>query len=117
LKREEYHTPGTLLKSIVDVRHPLGFGCPRELAVFSWGGPAFELTEGHSVVSYAGENLLLSGWLTGEDVIALKSVCAEIPVGSGYVDLIGIRPQFRAQSRGTFKLLFNPILKSAVRLN
>jgi len=115
LKKSEYNVPGSLLKIIVDTSNPIGYGLPRELAGFNYNSPAFELIEGRSIAKYPGENLLLSGWLTGEDYLSLKTAVAEIPLEKGSVILVGLRPQFRAQARGTYKFLFNPIIKSMAK--
>ena len=116
INKSEYYVPGSMLKSIVDQDDPIGYGMQRETPIFNYNSPAFELVEGNSVVSYPGGNLLLSGWLTGEQHIALKTAVGEIPYGQGSVILMGIRPQFRAQTVVTFKLLFNSILKSSAIL-
>ena len=39
----------------------------------------------------------------------------ELPLGSGRVVLLGFPVQFRGQSFGTFKLLFNAILYGAAQ--
>ncbi|MFK7830790.1 MAG: M14 metallopeptidase family protein [Congregibacter sp.] len=67
-----------------------------------------------SVASYAEEDLLMSGWATGEKFIAGKTALARVPLGAGEVIVFGFRPQFRGQSRGTYKLIFNALLNSTV---
>jgi hypothetical protein len=113
LPKSEYYAPGVLLKVIVDTSDPIGYGMSRETAALNVRSPVFELTDGKTAAIYPGQDILLSGWLTGEERIALKSAVAEIPVGQGSVVLMGIRPQYRAQTLGTFKLLFNALIKSA----
>ena len=60
---------------------------------------------------------LASTWLSGERVIAGKHILLQARHGKGSVILFGFRPQFRAQSTGTFKFRLNAIyLASAKQL-
>lgn len=115
IKHEDYFAPGAFLSGVVHARHPLGFGLPRRIAVFNYQGPVFDGINFHSIVTYPGANLLRDGWLTGENLLALKSAIAEVPYDKGRVILFGIRPQFRAQTFGTFKLLFNAIIRGSAQ--
>ncbi len=63
-------------------------------------------------VTYVHRDVLQSGWLLGEDHIADKAAVVSVDLGSGEVVLIGFRAQHRAQTHGTFKLLFNTLVGS-----
>jgi hypothetical protein len=65
-----------------------------------------------SVVNFADEELLMSGWAAGTEFIAGKSALARVPHGDGAVLVYGFRPQFRGQPRGTYKLVFNALLNA-----
>ena len=67
-----------------------------------------------SIVNYAAEDILMSGWATGTEHIATKSAMARVPHGDGEVVLFGFRPQFRGQPRGTYKLVFNALLAATI---
>jgi hypothetical protein len=62
-------------------------------------------------VRYADRDLLQSGWLIGEGTLAKKAAMVAAKYGDGRVILIGFRPQHRAQTHGTFKLLFNALIR------
>jgi hypothetical protein len=62
------------------------------------------------LATYAERDILQSGWLLGEQVIAKKAAAVSVKHGLGRVVLLGFRPQNRAQTHGTFKLVFNSLL-------
>ena len=67
-----------------------------------------------SIVNFADEDLLMSGWAKGTEHIAKKTAMARVPHGKGNVVVFGFRPQFRGQPRGTYKLVFNALYDAAV---
>jgi glutamine amidotransferase-like uncharacterized protein len=62
------------------------------------------------VATFVDRDILQSGWLLGEQVIARKAAAVSVKYGAGKVVLIGFRPQHRDQTHGTFKLVFNALL-------
>ncbi len=124
LPSAEFWSPGSTLRVEVDTEHPLGYGMPADaLAFFLRGNQVYEVVQhDHNeqvdrVVTFvkAGEgtdqtNILRSGWLLGEEVISRKAAMVEVEHGQGRVILIGFRAQHRAQTHGTFKLVFNALL-------
>lgn len=117
--------PGSILRITTDPALPAAFGMSREAYATSTGGQAFEITvlpefnkgdrEVKAFAWYAKQNLLASGWLTGERQVAGRPAAVEARLGQGKVVLFGFRPQFRGQTFGTFKLLLNAIYHSAAK--
>jgi hypothetical protein len=107
--------PGSILRMTADKSHPLAFGMPAEHYATSTGGQYFEISPSAAdrkprvFVRYAAKNLLASGWISGERVMAGKPAAVEAPLGEGQVVLFGFRPQFRGQTFGTFRLVLNAI--------
>ena len=62
------------------------------------------------VASFPKNDVLMSGWLLGEDVIARKAAVVDTQYKKGHIILIGIRCQHRAQSHGSYKFLLNALL-------
>ena len=108
----QFFCPGSLLRVFVETSHPIGYGLDREMAVFFKSGPAFEARGGKRVAAYPNFNPLMSGWIEGEKRIRQKGALWDVKLGRGRVILFGFKPQHRAQSHGTFKLLFNAIYYS-----
>jgi hypothetical protein len=111
----QFWSPGSTLRVRFDNQHPLGFGLPRDgYALFLAGSQAYEVTTTSPnvdiVSTFVEREILQSGWLLGEAVIAKKAAAVSVAHGEGRVVLIGFRPQHRDQTHGTFKLVFNALL-------
>jgi hypothetical protein len=117
LGSREFWSPGSTLRVRFDNQHPLAYGMPSEgLALFLAGSQVYEVTstdqsqDVHILSTYVERDILQSGWLLGEQVIAKKAAAVAVKHGNGTVVLIGFRPQHRDQTHGTFKLVFNALL-------
>ena len=116
LNTKEFWCPGSTLRLDIDNTFPAAYGMPpRALGVFLQGNMAFDLTnsanEGYHIVArYADREILQSGWLVGEANLSRKAAMVTANVGKGSVTVVGFRIQHRAQTYGTFKLLFNSLI-------
>ena len=117
LSSTEFWSPGSTLRVAVDNDNPLAYGMPeRALATFLGSNHAYEVIPSdrnhrvERVVTFVERDILQSGWLLGEAVIAEKAAVVSVGHGQGRVVLIGFRAQHRMQTHGTFKLVFNAIV-------
>lgn len=113
---KEFWCPGSTLKVNVDNTNPIGYGMPPQALAVYLNSPAFEVTaqspENYEVVvRYADRELLESGWLVGEENLAHRAAVVAAKLGQGKVVLIGFPAQHRAQTHGTYKLVFNALVK------
>jgi hypothetical protein len=76
---------------------------------FDTSSPGFDWDR-KVVAAYPEDEILQSGWLLGEDVLARKPVVVDTKYKDGRIILIGIRCQNRAQSHGTYKFLLNGLM-------
>jgi len=116
-KSTEFWCPGSTLKVKFDNQSPLAYGMPAQgLATFIAGSQAYAIVptanneKVETIATYVDRDILQSGWLLGEQVIAKKAAAVSVKHGAGKVVLIGFRPQHRDQTHGTFKLVFNALL-------
>ena len=114
----EFWSPGSTLRVDVDNTNPLAYGMPDEaLATFLGGNQVYQVIPSpwndqiERVITFKDRDILQSGWLLGEDVIAKKAAMVSVRHGAGKVVLIGFRAQHRVQTHGTFKLVFNALIK------
>ena len=117
--RDQHFAPGTIVNLQVDTAHPLGRGVAADTWGFYINSPFFQLTEGFSsqkvtvAARYPNSKVNASGWLRGEDLMYGRAAVVAIEMNPGKVVLFGIRPQHRAQTHGTFAMLFNALYWSA----
>jgi len=114
LRSDEFFLRGSLVEVETSRAHPIMAGMPDKAAVFVDFSPVFETEEGFKgsvLARYADSGSpLLSGYLIGERHLHGKAAALDVQLGDGHVILIGFRPQWRGQSFGTFKVLFNAAL-------
>jgi hypothetical protein len=114
---EAFFLRGSIVEVITDPAHQVMAGMPEKAAVFVDGSPVFETLEGFNgrvLARYqdAGSPLL-SGYLIGEKYLNGKAAALDVPLGQGHVILFGFRPQWRGQSFGTMKVMFNAAMLAA----
>jgi hypothetical protein len=109
----EFYAPGSLLEAHPQGDGPLLHGVEGPQAVWFENGLGLVAGEGtRTLVRYPeGGNPLLSGWLIGPEKLSGLGALVEAPLGSGRVILFGFRPQYRAQSWGTYLLLLNALYR------
>ena len=112
----EFWARGSTLRVNVDNDHPLGWGMPERTQVVFFGANQVYEVQGvgrgqdvDKVVVYRDRDILQSGQLDGEEMIAGKAALVRVAHGEGEVVLIGFRTQHRGQTHGTFKFLFNAL--------
>ena len=121
LSRDQHFAPGAILRIQVDTTDPLGYGMAPETFGFYVNSPFFSLPEGPAthrtevVASYASNDVLASGLLKGEELMAGRAAVVAVDMSPGRVVLFGLRPQHRAQTHATFPMLFNALYLSAAK--
>ena len=116
LKSDKFFCSGALLRvELGSGDRPVTWGLPSEPIVMFETGPAFTTQAGfHGAVlaRYPKDsNPLESGLLLHPEAIEDKIAALEVPYGSGRIFLYGFKPQWRAQSHGTYKFFMNALYK------
>jgi hypothetical protein len=109
-----FYCPGALLQNEFDAENPVAWGMPASWPVFFEDDQAYRLRPGFGtdvkVVSrYPRKDVLASGWLLGEEYLRDQANIVSFKVGKGSVVTYGSQIDFRAQTRATWKLIFNAI--------
>jgi len=114
--RTKFFCPTSILRLLVDNETPIGYGLPKEaptMFVNSLALDTFSPPYGWDrkvVAAYPEDEILMSGWLLGEEYLARKAAVVDTKWKDGRIILIGVRCQSRAQSHGTYKFLLNALL-------
>jgi hypothetical protein len=121
LPEEAYYIPGSILRVKVDAAHPIAHGLASDVDVYFDNSPVFTLPADAAAAGltpiawFDGPAPLRSGWAWGQDRLQGGVAIAEARVGKGALVLFGPEITFRSQPHGTFKFLFNGILRGAGR--
>jgi hypothetical protein len=111
-----FYAPGSIFGTVLGGSgSPVTLGVPDSLKVYFESSAAFTVSgPARALATYPPEPLR-SGYARFPERLEGKAALVEAPVGSrgGRVVLFGFRPQFRGQTHGTFKLLFNAVLLAA----
>jgi hypothetical protein len=115
LRPEEFFLRGSIVEVIVPGGSRVMAGMPEHAAVFVDSSPVFETLEGFTgrvLARYPDSGSpLRSGYLIGEQHLQGRAAALDVRLGDGHIVLLGFRPQWRGQSFGTFKVLFNALLR------
>ena len=114
IRSDDFFLHGSIVEAAIDTAHPVMAGMPERAALFADGSPVFDTLDGFKgtvLARYADTGSpLLSGYLVGEKYLHGKAAALDVELGAGHVVLIGFRPQWRGQSFGTFRVLFNAVM-------
>jgi len=118
----DFNVPGSLLRVYLDSNHPVGYGMPSEIAAFVDSPIAFQTSapppniQRSVIASYPedAKDILVSGYARGAERLQRKAAAVAFTVGKGKIVMFGFRVQHRAQTEGTFQLLFNAITWSGL---
>ena len=118
LSRSEFFLAGSIVAMTVDPSQPVMTGMPERSKVFVARSPVFAVEEsfqGSVLAKYQEEGSpLLSGYLLGEEHLHGFASALDVRYGNGHVILLGMRPQWRGQPFGNFRIVFNAALYSSV---
>ncbi|MFL5342821.1 MAG: M14 metallopeptidase family protein [Gemmataceae bacterium] len=118
LPRDKFYVPGSVLRVRVDPTQPLAWGMSDEVDVMFSSSPVFRLPEKSAglqrVAWFEGKTPLRSGWAWGQERLDGGVAVIDAEVGRGRLVLFGPQILFRAQPHGTFKFLFNGIVRAGM---
>ncbi len=111
---QEFYAPGTLFRLDVDTTHSVTENMSSPAAAWFQRSPAFEFVETNTLRAIARypvnpDSILLSGWVLHPERLSGKAAMVEARVGEGRIVMFGFKPQYRAQSIGTYPLFFNAL--------
>ena len=117
LDATEYFMSGSIVEMEVDPSHPVMSGMPVRAKVVVGRSPVFTTEddfEGAVLAKYPADGSpLLSGYLLGEEHLQGYAAALDVAHGDGHVILLGMKPQWRGQPFGNFRIVFNAALYGA----
>lgn len=112
--RAKFFTGGSIVQVKTNPQHPVMSGMQSNANLFVYNSPIFvthEGFEGEILAKYQKNGSpLMSGFLVGEKYMNGNAAALDVKHGKGRVILFGYQPQWRGQSMGTYRTLFNALL-------
>jgi hypothetical protein len=118
LPNEKFYIPGSLMQITLNNQHPAAWGMPEKADVLFDDSPVFSINpEAQAdgsikpIAWFASDKTLRSGWAWGQSYLKDGVAGFEAKIGKGALYAFGPEITFRAQSHGTFKLVFNQLYR------
>jgi hypothetical protein len=118
LPNEKFYIPGSVMQVTLDNNHPAAWGMGNKADVLFDDSPVFHINPAAQsagnikpIAWFATGNTLRSGWAWGQAYLKDGVAAFSAQVGKGSLLAFGPEITFRAQSHGTFKLVFNQLYK------
>lgn len=116
LPNEKFYIPGSVLRVSLDSTAQASWGMPREADVYFDQSPVFTINPDaiasgsvRPIAWFATDKPLRSGWAWGQAYLRDGVAAFAANIGAGKLYAFGPEITFRAQTHGTFKLLFNQL--------
>ncbi len=116
LPGEKFYIPGSVMQIELDNNYPPNWGMNKKADVYFSASPVFKLSPDAiaqklltPLAWYANANTLRSGWAFGQSYLQDGVAAFEAKMGKGSLYVYGPEITFRAQTHGTYKLLFNQL--------
>ncbi|MBM3401194.1 MAG: peptidase [Bacteroidetes bacterium] len=116
LPNEKYYIPGSILSANTANTNPAAWGMPSLSDIYFDKSPVFKvsieaITSGKikPILWFSDAAPLRSGWAWGQTYLRNGVTAFEAALGKGKVYAFGSEITFRAQTYGTFRLLFNQL--------
>ena len=114
----KYYVPGSVLRVSVDNKLPSAWGMAPQADVYFDNSPVFRVPTDaiikgtiKPIMWFSEPKSLRSGWAWGQEYLQDGVTAFEAGIGKGRLYAFGPEITFRAQTHGTFKLLFNQLYK------
>jgi len=115
--KADFNCPGSILRVELDPKNPVNYGMPKQAKIFVDGSIAYQTNipgggmDREIIARYPAdsEDALISGYLKGGERLENRAAAVSFSYGKGRLIMLGFRVQHRAQTEGTFKMLFNSI--------
>ncbi len=116
LPAEKYYIPGSVLRVSVNNTMPAAWGMPEQADIYFDNSPVFRVATQaiangsvKPILWFSNPKSLRSGWAWGQEYLQDGIGAFEAQIGKGKLYAFGPEITFRAQTHGTFKLLFNQL--------